>query len=175
MATAIIRMEIRVKWYTVCTCKTGTWLPCLVGNWEDRGNPAMTQTSSTYFELWQMLDSEYLDSHPEVDTNTTPSGTEFRAGGSGHIHNKWEALLSAWYFLFQSFLLLQAPSCKSVSTSKLQFIRHVINTLWISKRWSIRNRQTKRYSNLLKCFIHPCPNHTSKYNVRWLPILATYF
>lgn len=42
----------------------------------------MTQTSSTYFEVWQRLDSEYLDSHPAVDTSTTPSGTEF-----GAIHN----------------------------------------------------------------------------------------
>lgn len=48
----------------------------------------MAQTSSTYFEIWQMLDSEHLDSHAAVDTNTTPPGTEFGAGGLGHIHNK---------------------------------------------------------------------------------------
>lgn len=77
--------EVRGELDSVCTCKTGTRLPCLTGNREDSHTKEQDATSSTYFELRQKV-GQQVDA--AVDMNTIPSGTEFRAGGSGHSHNR---------------------------------------------------------------------------------------
>lgn len=81
--------EVRGELDSVCTCKTGTRLPCLAGNREDSHTKerevTVTKSRGTYFELRQKV-GQQVDA--AVDMNTIPSGTEFRAGGSGHSHNR---------------------------------------------------------------------------------------